>query len=312
MAVFRVEKTKDYTVMSNHHLRDTNLSLKAKGMLSLMLSLPDDWDYTLAGLEYICKDGITSIRNTVTELEEHGYLSRRRLRNDKGQLGDIEYTIHEKPQACGEPVDNPMENSQPISEKPILENLTLDNPILVNPTVEKPILENHTQLNTNKLNTDKSNTKKRNTDVLNTYQSITGVGESFSQQSYENPIDEIDKFNKYRELIYKNIDYDCFDDRHDKKMLDEIVDTMLDYICGKRESVKIGGAEYPAQIVKSRLLKLDSSHIEYVIHCMKNNTTKIGNIRAYLLSALYNAPTTIDHYYTTLVNHDMANWQNNE
>ena len=106
MAVFRVEKTKDYTVMSNHHLRDTNLSLKAKGMLSLMLSLPDDWDYTLAGLEYICKDGITSIRNTVTELEKHGYLSRRRLRNEKGQLGEIEYTIHEKPQACGKPVDN--------------------------------------------------------------------------------------------------------------------------------------------------------------------------------------------------------------
>jgi hypothetical protein len=239
-------------------------------------------------LEYICKDGITSIRNTVTELEEHGYLSRRRLRNDKGQLGDIEYTIHEKPQACGEPVDNLVDNSQPISEKPILENPILDNPTLDKPTVEKPILENHTQLNTNIQNTDKSNTKKRNTDVLNTYQSITGAGENSSPKpDDENPIDEIDKFNQYRDLIYKNIDYDCFDDRHDKKMLDEIVDTMLDYICGKRESVKIGGVEYPAQIVKSRLLKLDSSHIEYVIHCMKNNTTKIGNISGHIYSRRY-------------------------
>jgi hypothetical protein len=285
MAVFRVEKTKDYTVMSNHHLRDTNLSLKAKGMLSLMLSLPDDWDYTLTGLEHICKDGITSIRNTIMELEEHGYLSRRRLRNDKGQLGDIEYTIHEKPQACGEPVDNPVENSQPISEKPILEN-----PILDNPTLDKPILENRTQLNTNK-----QNTKKINTDVVNTYQSITGMGENSLQQLDESPIDEIDSFSNYRELIYKNIEYEILSDKYNKEMLDEIVDIMLDNICVKRKYIRIGGADYPGEVVKSRLLKLDSSHIEYVIDCIKGNTTKVRNIRAYMLTTLYNAPTTIDH-----------------
>jgi len=298
MPVFRIEKTKDYTVMSNHHLRDTDLSLKAKGMLSLMLSLPEDWDYTLAGLAHICKDGLASIRTTVMELEENGYLSRQRLRNEKGQLGDIEYTIHEKPQACGKPVDNPVDNSPPICEKPILENLTLDNPIL-----EKPILENHTQLNTNKLIKE-----KLNTDVLNTYQSITPVQGDSSQSD---TIDEIDKFNKYRELIYKNIEYEILCEQYkqyDKNMLDEIVETMIDYICGKRDSVKIGGAEYPHEVVKGRLLKLDSSHIEYVMDCINKNTTKIRNIRAYLLTTLYNAPTTIDHYFKTLVNHDMANW----
>ena len=303
MAVFRVEKNKDYTVMSNYHLRDKDLSLKAKGLLSLMLSLPDDWDYTLAGLEHICKDEITSIRNTVTELEENGYLSRKRKRNEKGQLGDIEYTIHEKPQACGEPVDNSVENSQPISEKPILENL-----ILGNPTLGKPILENLTQLNTNK-----QNTKKINTDVVNTNQSILPAREDYQQKDDESTadrIDEIDKFNRYREIICENIEYEILCERYDREKIDEIVDTMLDYICGKRESVKIGKAEYSPEIVKSRLLKLDSSHIEYVIDCMKKTTTKIGNIRAYLLTALYNAPTTIDHYYTTLVNHDMANDQN--
>ena len=297
MAVFRVEKTKDYTIMSNYHLRDTKLSLKAKGMLSLMLSLPDDWDYTLAGLEYICKDGITSIRTTIVELEEHSYISRQRLRNEKGQLGDVEYIIHEKPQACGKPVDNPVDNSPPICEKPILEN-----PILDSPTLEKPILENQTQLNTNK-----PNTKKTNTDVVNTNQSITHGQSGFTQS---NTIDEIDKFNKYRELIYKNIDYEILSEQHNRydiNMLDEIVETMIDYICGKRESVKIGGAEYPHEVVKSRLLKLDSSHIEYVIDCINKNTTKISNIRAYLLAALYNAPATIDHYFKTLVNHDMAN-----
>ena len=96
MAVFRVEKTKDFTIMSNHHLRNTELSLKAKGLLSLMLSLPEDWDYTTKGLAHICKDGVDSITTALKELERHGYLTRQRLRYDNGQLGDIEYTIHDE------------------------------------------------------------------------------------------------------------------------------------------------------------------------------------------------------------------------
>ena len=97
MAVFRIEKTKDYTVMSNHHLRNNELSLKAKGLLSLMLSLPEDWDYTLRGLSKICKDGIDSIRVGVQELEAQGYLVRQRIRLPNGQLGSVEYTILEQP-----------------------------------------------------------------------------------------------------------------------------------------------------------------------------------------------------------------------
>ena len=97
MAVFRIEKTRDYTVMSNHHLRDMSLSLKAKGLLSLMLSLPENWDYTMKGLSRICKDGIDSISGGIRELEEHGYLIRERVRGANGQLGSIEYTILEQP-----------------------------------------------------------------------------------------------------------------------------------------------------------------------------------------------------------------------
>ena len=96
MAVFRIERTRDYTVMSNHHLRNANLSLKAKGLLSMMLSLPEDWDYTTKGL-CICRDGVDSIASALKELEKHGYLTRQRARFDNGRLGDIEYTIHEKP-----------------------------------------------------------------------------------------------------------------------------------------------------------------------------------------------------------------------
>lgn len=107
MAVFRVEKTKDFTIMCNHHLRNTELSLKAKGLLSLMLSLPEDWDYTTKGLAHICKDGVDSITTALKELERYGYLTRQRLRYENGQLGDIEYTIHEKPVNAEKQEDSP-------------------------------------------------------------------------------------------------------------------------------------------------------------------------------------------------------------
>lgn len=93
MAMFRVEKTKDFTVMSNHHLRNVALSLKAKRLLSLMLSLPENWDYTTKGLARICKDGVDSISAALKELEKHGYLTRQRIRDRHGRLGDIEYMI---------------------------------------------------------------------------------------------------------------------------------------------------------------------------------------------------------------------------
>ena len=117
MAVFRIEKTRDYTVMSNHHLRDKSLSLKAKGLLSLMLSLPEEWDYTTKGLARICKDGVDSICAGVRELEEHGYVIRQRVRNPNGQLGAIEYTILEQPRP-----------PEPKPQKPERENPVLDNP----------------------------------------------------------------------------------------------------------------------------------------------------------------------------------------
>ncbi len=131
MAVFRIEKTRDYTVMSNYHLRDMSLSLKAKGLLSLMLSLPENWDYTMKGLARICKDGIDSISGGIRELEAHGYLVRARVRGANGQLGSIEYTILEQPKA-----------PSPTQEKPILEN-----PVQANPMLDAPIQENPAQLN---------------------------------------------------------------------------------------------------------------------------------------------------------------------
>lgn len=97
MSVFRVERTGDYTVMSNHHLKNRALSLKAKGLLSLILSLPDDWDYTLRGLAYISLESVDSVRKAVTELENEGYITRTRTRDEQGRLRGTEYIIREQP-----------------------------------------------------------------------------------------------------------------------------------------------------------------------------------------------------------------------
>jgi hypothetical protein len=98
MAIFRIEKTHDYTIMSNHHLRNTNLTLKAKGLLSQMLSLPEEWDYTLAGLSHINRESTDAIRTAIQELEAQGYIIRARIRNERGQMAGADYVIYEIPQ----------------------------------------------------------------------------------------------------------------------------------------------------------------------------------------------------------------------
>ena len=143
MAVFRVERTRDYTVMCNHHLKDSNLSLKAKGLLSMMLSLPDEWNYTTRGLAAICKEGVDAIGKTLKELELAGYIIRRQLRGKDGRISDTEYTIFEKPRKPAPP-----DTTLPDTENPYLDN----------PDTEAPDTDNPAQLNTKKSNTQKSNT----------------------------------------------------------------------------------------------------------------------------------------------------------
>ena len=286
MAVFRIEKTRDYTVMSNHHLRDMSLSLKAKGLLSLMLSLPENWDYTMKGLSRICKDGIDSISGGIRELEERGYLIRERVRGANGQLGSIEYTILEQPK---EPT--------PAQEKPIREN-----PVQANPTLVTPVQEEPAQLNKDKSSNDPSRTDLSSTEVSNPIQSNppTPAGARMGT-------DGMGVRESYRELILENIEYDFWknSDRVDHEMLDEITELIVDTVCSARKTIRIAGDDYPAEVVKSRFLKLDSSHVQYVMDCMKDNTTYVRNIKKYLLAALYNAPVTINSYYSSLVQHDM-------
>ena len=252
MAVFRVERNSGYTVMSNHHLRNKELTLKAKGLLSQMLSLPEDWDYTLAGLSHINRESIDAIRTAVWELEKAGYILRRQGRDEKGKMTAIEYTIYEQPQ-------------------PMLENPIPGKPMLENPTTDNPTSENPTQLNKDRSRTNLPKKEKSITDLSNTDSfPILSPDPSPCRAAPERKGTEAFKQSAvdiYREIIMENIEYDTLtqDPKMDKERLDEIVDLMLETVCSARKTLRIAGDDYPAELVKSKFLKLNSSHIEFVM-----------------------------------------------
>ena len=282
MAVFRIERTRDYTVMSNHHLRNANLSLKAKGLLSMMLSLPEDWNYTTRGLAKICKEGVDAIGAALRELEAAGYIVRHKLRDRQGRISDTEYVIYEQPQL----------------RKPDTDSPDTENPYMDKPDTEKPA----------ELNIEKSNTQKQNTHGAST-DSIPFRETAAAQLPERKGRDamSVTEIENYRELILENIEYDCMKQRYPLYLddLNEIVELLVETVCAKRKTTRISGADFPHEIVRSRFLKLDSSHIEFVMDCLQKNTTQVRNMKQYLLAVLFNAPTTMNNHYTSLVNHDM-------
>ena len=287
MAVFRIERTRDYTVMSNHHLRDKALSLKSKGLLSMMLSLPEDWNYTTRGLAKICKEGVDAIGGALRELESAGYIVRHQMRDRQGRISDTEYVIYEQPQPKAS--DTP----QPDTASPDTEN-----PYLADPDAEKPA----------ELNIEKSKTQKQTTDVSST-DSIP-----FREFAAARPPERkgrdamsVEEMQSYRDLVLENIEYDhlCREFETYREDLDEIVELIVETVCAKRKTTRIAGADFPHEVVRSRFLKLDSSHIEFVMESLHNNTTEVRNMKQYLLTVLFNAPTTMSNHYTAQVNHDM-------
>ena len=279
MAVFRIERTRDYTVMSNHHLRNEKLSLKAKGLLSMMLSLPEDWNYTTRGLAKICKEGVDAIGGALRELETAGYIVRHQLRGKNGRISDTEYVIYEKP--------------QPDTVSPDTEN-----PDMVKPDTEKPA-----ELNIEKSNTQKSSTDGSSTDSI-----------PFREKTAARPPERkgrdamsVSEMENYRELILENIEYDylCREFATYREDLDEIVDLIVETVCAKRQTTRICRSDYLHEVVRSKFLKLDSEHIRYVMDSLQKNTTEVRNMKQYLLAVLFNAPTTMNNHCTVQVNHDM-------
>ena len=283
MAVCRVEKNKNYTTMSNYHLRDPNLSNKARGLLSTMLSLPDNWDYTTRGLAKICKDGVDGITAQLKELEQYGYLIRHRIRDTGGRIVDMEYIIYERPHTAS-----------PDTEKPYM----------VKPDMALPRPETPAQINIDKRSTDESNTDLSNIHSILSDEARPSVLAALETKRKEAKYRDMDR---YREIIKENISYDYLlsDLPYDHDRLEEILELLVETVCSTKKYIRVAGSDYTAEVVRSRLLKLDMEHIKFVFDCLKENTTKIRNIKQYLLTTLYNAPTTIGSYYSALVQHDM-------
>lgn len=262
--VFRVEKTDNYTVMSNYHLRDKRLTLKAKGLLCYILSLPDDWDYTLDGLKAKHPDGKTAIRSCLNNLEKAGYLRRRQTISSNGQFSKNEYLVYEKP----------------ISESPSSGFPTTVNPTTDNPSTEKPTSENQTQQNTYIQNTNQQNTYSTN------YPSTKQDGLRESRRACEEKLKEKFEFD----LLVEN--------GWDANRLTEVIRIMANVFCSTKPFFVINGENIPRDDVIDRLLLIDENHISYAFEVVDEKKGEIYNIKDYYLSVLFNAPMTMDSYIT--------------
>ena len=283
MAVFRIEKNKDYTVMSNHHLRDRELTLRSKGLLSLMLSLPDEWDYSMKGLAHICKEGIDAIRASLTELEKNGYIERRRVRNDKGLFSDVEYLIHEKP--------IPM---NPQSGYPRLENPTLDNPTLDKPISDEPTLVNPTQLNKDKTITDSENKECMK------YPSIN----QSEPYGFTDGKRWMDRYEQNIALVKKNIEYDALVATNDEAVISNIVEVMAEVLTEDIPYYTIEGKQVSGEIVRRRFLSIDQMMLDSFMIGFNRITKKIYNPKSFLITSLFNIPATVGTDLANMVRND--------
>lgn len=316
MSIFRVEKNSNYTVISNYHLRDKNLSLKTIGLLSLILSLPEDWDYTQAGLAAICKDGEDSIRSGLKELEKYGYLERERERDENGRMRGTIYRIFEIPKsqkAAGSETKsygveqkskrpNKVKSIEPKNEVPTLDSPTLENPILDNPTLANPTLEKQAQINKDIINKD-----LLNTDIQNTHLSI------YQEGGMMDGVTDTERREALREVIKDNVGYGLFEHKcktldqqfeneeidmfdyetqtltYNMKTLNQVIDYMLDVLVSlNNDPIKIGDELISRNMVKAKLNKINFLKIKSVVHELNRNQS-IKNPKKYAISMLYNA-----------------------
>lgn len=325
--VFRVEKNKNYTTISNHHLQDRNLSLKAKGLLTLILSLPPDWDMTLKGLVSLSGDGVDSVRSGIQELEKAGYLRRSRSRNNLGQLLCTEYTIYEH--AVTENVASETEiddnlniiysEESHIGKSDVDKNSHIGKSDVDKNTPEK--IEN-SQIgfsNIGKPYIGKSNTIKylnnKDTYNINNYPYQSTYSSKLCREPKENSIDEMEKAQTlyeerkaYEEIIKQNIAYDLLSEQEEisRDFLDLCVQIIVDAVTSNKPYIKIKGQDIPKEAVKSVLLKLDDENISYVNMCLSESKTAIKNMQSYILTALYCSQHGGDTYFNQLVKHDYA------
>lgn len=293
MAKIRVQKDSNFTIIKNNIFLERNISLKAKGLLTQMLSLPDTWDYTVAGLATLCRDGRDSITSALKELEKYGYVTRKRIRDEKGMLKDIEYIIREVPIPTVS--NNPMSDfpevdssthQKPMSDFPEVDFSTHQKPMtnfpeMDKPKLEAPVTEPPTQLNT---------------DILNTNKSINNQSNQSSQ--VENVMNLVKSQINYAEII-------AFDSSL-KIKCDELICIITETLLSNKKTYRINNTDVSEDLVKKRFKQITSADIYYIINCLDNTTNTIGNMRQYLFTTLFNAPATRAFYYSQKAQQNLA------
>ncbi len=268
MPVLKNKTQGNYVNVYKGIVMDRSLSLKERGMMLTLLSLPDNWDFTVAGLKKILPDGKSAISKSLAKLQSFGYLTIVQSRGEGGMYGENIIEVYETP--C----------------LPYPENQAADNQM-----PDFQLAEKQTELNNKKINNQKLNNQRL------TNQSI----------HQKNEMDERDRMEAYSDIVKKNIEYEYLlrENPYKKDVIDEILNLIVETILIQRKNLRIAGTNYPYELVKGKFLKLNSSHIQYVLSCMDKNTTKVRNIKNYLLTSLYNAPNTIGNYFQAEVNHDI-------
>jgi hypothetical protein len=254
MPVFKNKTQGQYVNVYKDILKNHSLSLRDRGMVVTLLSLPDNWEFTISGLSKIIPDGKSSIRASLTHLEELGYISRTQERAECGKFGKIAIEIHETPIA-------------PLSDFRKTEKPEADNPVAGKPSSEK-----HTQYINNQLNNNQ----------VNKHPSINHSDESEGEKDTE----------QLRKFIAENIKLEQFyevaeGNASEQEMIREIYDTICDVVCFPREQITIKGTSYPGQVVKSQFLKLKPVHIANLLERLVDNSLEIKNMESYLISTLY-------------------------
>lgn len=296
--VYRVDKKENFTVMGNYHLRSKNLSLKAIGLLCKVLSLPDDWEYSVAGLTSICKEGKQAIKTALDELEKWGYLEMTMLTPDQTKSGRIEYVYtfyeHSDKDVLGENITD--SSIYYGSDKEQRANCDTYQDSVKQDTEKQPLVfqnaetqfsDNPTQSNIK----DKITENKLLNDEISINQSISSTKsvEKSSDRSMDGYSTELES---YTELVKDNIDYcDFVEWIEDDEEAEEIVLMIARQICSRKPTECICGQEYPREIVKSAMLKVNISTLENAVISV-SHTGNVHNFEKYLISALFNEVNT--------------------
>lgn len=326
--IFRVERTGNFTVMSNMHLKDRRLSFKSKGLLSVIFSLPPDWKYTLTGFAKIAADGVESVKSTVKELEKYGYVSRHQTRDERGRMSVNEYLVYENPREnpdyvpdenfadsfvggisveenIVEAVEKSVENPENSSSEKAKSAVFSSKPSAGNPLPENPSAVNHGAVSINKLNKNLFITEKS----INSFTSAqarkrTGLNEGISEKQH---ICSLDEWRRCYDVISGNIEYDTFyaKDIGIGEQVEEFIKIMTDVVCSNSPTVRVNGEAMSRELVSARFLDFTSDDIDCVLDSLKNKSSATANTRNYLITVLYNAYGTKVNKYSIMAYSDI-------